>query len=112
MSNYVRQAKNGYTRFVMFKDKPVYYRYHCGEQQTILGCKMNKSNWIKHHVKSAEAEMHVKDILKNWCMYENGWLFIHDDGKDDYDSNDSAHLFKYLCQLGTTTRPCALDLIK
>ena len=108
MLNYIRHAKNGYSGLVIFHDKPVYYRYHCGERQSTLGSKMNKSNWIKEHVNSSEAEMHVKNMLKNWCMYEKGWLFIHDED----DSNYTAHLFNYLCQLGTTSRPCALDLIK
>ena len=108
MLNYIRHAKNGTGSLVIFHDKPVYYRYHCGKRQGTLGSKMNKSNWIKEHIKSSEAEMHVKNMLKNWCMYEKGWLFIHDED----DSNDTAHLFNYLCQLGTTSRPCALDLIK
>ena len=107
MGNYVRQAKNGYGGFVIFHDKPVYYRYHCGKRQGTLGSKMNKSNWIKEHVNSEEAELYVKDLLRNWCLYENGWLFIHDED----DSNDTAHLFNYLCQLGTTTRPKALSHI-
>ena len=108
MCSYVRQAKNGYGSFVIFHDKPVYYRYHCGRRQSTLGSKMNKSNWIKEHVNSAEAEMYFKDLLRNWCIYENGWLFIHNDVDDDDDDN-SAHLYNYLCQLGTTTRPKALD---
>ena len=107
MCNYIRQAKNGYGSFVIFHDKPVYYRYHCGKRQGTLGSKMNKSNWIKEHAKSAEAEMYFKDLLRNWCLYENGWLFIHDHDADD----DSAHLYNYLCQLGTTTRPHMLELI-
>ena len=94
---YVMQAKNGYGSFVIFDNKPVYYRYHCGEQQDTLGWKMNKSNWIKEHVNTIESEVDVRNMLKNWCIYENGWLFIHND------SSDTAHLFNYLCQLGTNS---------
>ena len=77
MLNYIRHAKNGYSGLVIFHDKPVYYRYHCGERQSTLGSKMNKSNWIKEHVNSSEAEMHVKNSLRTGaCMRKDGSLYM------------------------------------
>ena len=77
-SKCIKQAKNGWGKYVTFDNKPVYYHYHHGTSRDIL-C-----------------------MMKNWELYENGWLV---------DNSSGRHLFNYLCDIGSGSRPIALDYL-
>jgi len=102
---HLQQAKDGCGNFVTFDKKPVYYQYHHGTTRDILGEKLNKIIWITENVALNHSDMArviVRNMLKNWELYENGWLV---------DNSSCRHLFNYICQIGTTRRPIALDYL-
>ena len=104
-SKYVRQAKNGWGKYVTFDNKPVYYHYHHGTSQDILGEKLNTIQWITENVSLNQpdiARITVSFMMKNWELYENGWLV---------DNLSGRHLFNYLCDIGSGSRPIALDYL-
>ena len=104
-TNYIQQAKNGWGNYVTFDNKPVYYHYHHGTSWDILGEKLNTIQWITENVSLNQpdiARITVSFMMRNWELYENGWLV---------DNRGGRHLFNYLCDIGTGSRPIALDYL-
>jgi len=101
-----KQAKNGYGDPVTFCNIPVYF----GSYHSSLGCKYNKNVWIEDNVTLmcydvAMVRESVSNLLINWQLYEDGWLYT-----PDYNTSAFCkHLFNYLCQIGTCTRPQELQ---
>lgn len=99
----VRRAKDGCNGEIQFYQLHVYHKWD-GAAHTVseLGPKMDKNTWIKEHVVDAKHVDDVQKMLVDWELYENGWFIV------GYSNN---RLFNYRCQLGTSSRPKALEYL-
>lgn len=103
---YIQLAKNGLGKDLQWRDKSIYYNSNSGVSLAILGNKTGKDNWIMENIGDIKNTIVLKRLLASWELYENGWLYRHQD------SQRSRHLFNYLCQIGNNTRPIELRLLK
>lgn len=108
MNDKLRHVRNGYSRKVSLCNKSVFHRWNItGHDLTIqeLGIQLNKNEWIQGKVPDPEKAAKVAEMLKDWDLYENGWLIQRNDNHD---------LSRYLAQIGDygLFRPDALDYIE
>ena len=107
MTDKLRRVLNGYNGKVSLCNKPVYHRFNIWHDLTIqeLGIQLNKNEWIQGKVPDPEKAPEVVEMLKDWDLYENGWLIERSDNHD---------LSRYLAQIGNygLFRPDALDYIE
>jgi hypothetical protein len=102
----LRRAKNGCSENVSFRGKAVYYPWDSGsDDMTCLGRRQEKNLWTFEHLKDVEHADDVHSIMKDWTLFQNGWLVAGDENRD---------LFSYLCQIGNYGfhRPKALGYLK
>ena len=108
MTDSLRRVLNGYNKKVSLCNKPVYHPWsitgHDSTKQK-LGIQLNKNEWIQGKVPDPEKAAKVVEMLKDWDLYENGWLIERSDNHD---------LSRYLAQIGNygLFRPDALDYIE
>ena len=100
--NKIRHAHNGCGGKVYFNEIPVYHTNYGDLSFSILGRKLNKKQWIQSNINDLSNAQSVQDLLHNWTLFKNGWLVTGD---------ENLHLFYYLCQIGTCSRPKELDYI-
>lgn len=108
MTDKLRRVLNGYNGKVSLCNKPVFHRWNTtGHDSTIqeLGIKLEKEAWIQEKVSDLEKAELVTEMLKDWDLYENGWLI---------ERSDNYALYRYLAQIGNCGlyRPNALDYIE
>lgn len=97
----INHLKNGVGNNVNFKKIPVYYYHSNGEfEETKLKNKLDKTKWVLDNIIDKNKLNEVLSMLKNWDLYEKGWLFT---------SYDDVKLFYYLGQIGNTIKPKELD---
>ena len=92
----LRIALNGTNRKVKFFDKHVYHKWDTGEYNIkVLGKCLDKEKWIRARLSDQEKFDSVNEMLKNWNLYENGWLYTLTK------NNKHVELYYYLCQMGS-----------
>ena len=107
MTDKLRRVINGYNGKVSLCNKPVFHRWNAWHDLTIkeLGIQLDKNKWIQQKVSDPKKAAEVAKMLKDWDLYENGWLIERSDNHD---------LSRYLAQIGNygLFRPDALDYIE
>ena len=102
----ISRAKNGCVGNVSFYGKPVYHAWDNGsDDMTCLGRRQEKNLWVFEHLKDVEHADDVHSLIKDWTLFDNGWLVAGD---------ENVNLFYYLCQMGSygLYRPKALGYLK
>lgn len=102
----LRRAKNGCGGEVSFYGKPVYHPWDGGnDDMSCLGKRQETSLWVFQHLKDVEHAEDVHSLMKDWTLYQNGWV-VSGDG--------NVNLNYYLCQIGSygLHRPKALEYLK
>ena len=103
---YIQLAKNGLGKDLQWRDKSIYYNSNSGVSISILGERIDKESGVQENIGDIKNTIVLKRLLADWELYENGWLYRHQD------SQRSRHLFNYLCQIGNNSRPIELELLK
>ena len=83
------QACNGTGRGVYFMGLPVFLKSP-NKIISTLGSPKEFCNWLDKHLSDKSKIQQVTRFLKDWVLYENGWLVVN--------CNDI--LFKFKCEIG------------
>jgi len=98
----LRRALNGCAQPISLNGIPIYHNWSKGEDYSILGQPLNKSNWIRENIKNPDDYDAVWLMLADWVLFENGWFIA------DYTNKT---LYYYKTQI-SYNRPDALDYIE
>ena len=101
--SFLSTAKNGCSTDIFWRGKKIYYPSSSGLSPDCLGEKLDKNSWITENIQDQASFINLNDILSGWELYREGWLFNQGPDKK---------LFYYLCQIGISSRPIELDLLK
>lgn len=99
----IRAALNGCNEDIYFLKRKLYCNSDKGISKDILGNKLDKEAYIRENITDQVHFDEVNKMLVDWELYENGWFV---------GTYDNTHLFNYRCQLGSNTRPKALNYLK
>ena len=88
------QACNGTGCGVYFMGLPVFLKSSNKEKSdkiiSTLGSPEEFCNWLDKHLSDKSKIQQVTRFLKDWVLYENGWLVV----------NYNDILFKFKCEIG------------
>ena len=103
----IRAALNGCNEDIYFLKRKLYCNsdngISDGISKDILGNKLDKEAHIRENITDQVYFDEVNKMLLDWELYENGWFV---------GTYDNIHLFNYRQQLGSNTRPKALNYLK
>ena len=90
---FIRRALNGYNGEVSLNDIPVYHKWFPGissKPKLTLGSPLDKDDWIRKNINNSSGIHDVRQMLKDWDLYENGWCVEREQNRK---------LWCYVCQL-------------
>ena len=94
----IRHLQDGRGNNVNFQGIPVYYCNNGKNKKTALKNKIDKTIWVLDKIVDKNKANAVLIMLKNWDLYEEGWLFTC------YDK-----IILLFAQIGDSYRPEELD---